>query len=181
MSVRALDAYNNLVPHQECTVFLEAELKPTYDDALVNTELSQHAREPPQKYMLSLSGGEAFQRVPVTVAGELYLRLVQASLSSLDLSATRRLKVVAASAVSIDVVHMPEAGKVGVEFQLMVRALDQFGNIDEAFEREVTLDSDGAPPGMVLAKEGKVRLVRGTGRCSCTLPKDDAAAAVGAR
>ena len=66
----------------------------------------------------------------------------------------------------------PRRGKVGVEFALMVRALDQFGNIDESFEREVVLDSDGAPEGMVLANEGKVRLVRGSGRCSCNLPKE---------
>ena len=38
-------------------------------------------------------------------------------------------------AVSIDVINMPEAGRTGVEFQLMVRALDQFGNVDENFER----------------------------------------------
>ena len=79
-------------------------------------------------------------------------------------------KVVAADAVSIDVVNMPEAGRAGVEFAFLVRALDKFGNVDEKFEREVTLDSDDAPPGMVLDNEGRVRLVRGIGRSKCTLP-----------
>ena len=52
----------------------------------------------------------------------------------------------AAPAVSIDVVNMPEAGRAGVECAFLVRALDPYGNVDENFEREVTLDSDGAPP-----------------------------------
>ena len=158
-----------MVPQQECTVFLEAELKPVYDDSLTNTNLSQQAHEPPQKYMLTLSQGEAFQRVPTRVAGDLLLRLVQPTIPNLDLSSQRRLKVVSAHAVSIDVVNMPEAGRAGVEFQLMVRALDQFGNVDETFERQVALDSDGAPPGMVLENDGNVRLVRGLGRCSAVV------------
>merc|ERR1711871_1528990 len=37
VSVKAIDAYNNIVPAQQCTVFLEAELKPLYDEALTNT------------------------------------------------------------------------------------------------------------------------------------------------
>ena len=169
VSVRALDAYMNLVPHQEVTVFLEAELKPVYDENLVNANLSQHAKEPAQKYLLTLSSGEAFTRVPTRVAGELFLRLVQPNVLNLDLSGTRRLKVAAATAVSIDVVNMPEAGRAGVEFQLMVRALDQFGNVDDSFEREVALDSDGAPRGMVLQNEGRVQMVRGLGRCACLM------------
>ena len=69
-SVKAIDAYNNLVPGQQCTVFLEAELKPTYDEGLTNANL-QPASEPAQKYLLTLSGGEASQRVPTRIAGEL--------------------------------------------------------------------------------------------------------------
>ena len=60
VSVKGLDAYMNLVPHQEVTVFLEAELKPVYDDSLTNANLSQQAKEPPQRYLLTLSNGEAF-------------------------------------------------------------------------------------------------------------------------
>ena len=169
VSIRAIDAYNNLVPAQQCTVFLEAELKPVYDEALTNINL-QPASEPPQKYMLTLSGGEASQRVPTRVAGELKLQLKDASIPNLDLSSKAKLTVKAASACSIDVVNMPEAGRAGVEFQFFVRALDQFGNIDEAFEREVVLDSSGAPAGMELENEGRVQMLRGTGKSKCKLP-----------
>jgi len=172
VSVKALDAYSNLVPQQEVSVFLEAELKPIYDENLTNANLSQQAKDPAQKYLLTLSNGEALQRVPTRVAGELTLRLVQASDPSIDASATRRLKVKAANAVSIDVVNMPEAGRAGVEFQLMVRALDQYGNVDETFAREVQLDSDGAPPGMVIEKGGVVQMVRGLARTSCMLQNE---------
>jgi len=169
VSVKALDAYSNLVPQQEVSVFLEVELKPIYDEALTNANLGHQAKEPAQKYLLTLSNGEAMQRVPTRVAGEMILRLVQANDPSIDVTATRQLKVTAASAVSIDVVNMPEAGRAGVEFQLMVRALDQFGNVDETFEREVVLDSDGAPPGMIIEAGGIVRMVRGLARCSCSM------------
>ena len=170
VTIKAIDAYNNIVPAQQCTVFLEAELKPLYDEALTNTS-RQPANEPPQKYMLTLSGGEAMQRVPTRIAGSLALQLKEPSLPNLDLESKARLKVVAADAVSIDVVNMPEAGRAGVEFQFLVRALDQFGNVDERFEREVALDSEGAPPGMVLENEGRVKLLRGTGRSKCTMPQ----------
>ena len=50
-----------------------------------------------------------------------------------------------AKAVSIDVVNMPESSNTRV-FEFLVRALDQFGNVDELFEREVTLDGEGMPP-----------------------------------
>lgn len=181
VSIKAIDAYNNIVPAQQCTVFLEAELKPLYDEALTNTS-RQAANEPPQRYMLTLNGGEATQRVPTRVAGELRLQLKEPSLPNLDLSSRARLKVVAADAVSIDVVNMPEAGRAGVEFQFLVRALDKFGNVDERFEREVALDSDGAPLGMQLENDGRVKLVRGTGRSKCTMPQgsDSAGAAAGA-
>ena len=99
------------------------------------------------------------------------MQLKEPSLPNLDLESKARLKVVAADAVSIDVVNMPEAGRAGVEFQFLVRALDQFGNVDERFEREVALDSEGAPPGMVLENEGRVKLLRGTGRSKCTMPQ----------
>ena len=94
---------------------------------------------------------------------------IKATLENLKIVGTRKLKVAAAHAVSIDVVNMPEAGRAGVEFQLMVRALDQFGNVDDTFEREVALDSDGAPQGMVLQSEGRVQMVRGMGRCACLM------------
>lgn len=148
----------------QCTFFLEVELRPKVDEALTNTLA---AREPPQRYMLQLSNGEAHQRVPTRLAGELSLRLVQPSVLSIDLSATAKIKVVAARAVSIDVVNVPEAGRGGVEFSLLVRALDQYGNVDEAFDAEVVqLDREGAPPGMVLQNDGIVKLTRGLGRCS---------------
>ncbi len=162
VAIKALDAYNNLVLHQQCTFFLEAELRPNVDEALTNTLAT---REPPQRYMLQLSNGEATQRVPTRLAGELSLRLVQPSVLSIDLSATAKLKVVAAPAVSIDVVNIPEAGRGGIEFELVVRALDPYGNVDEHFEREVELDQDGAPPGMLLQNKGVVKLTRGLGRC----------------
>jgi hypothetical protein len=48
-----------------------------------------------------------------------------------------------------------------------VRALDQYGNVDEAFDAEVVqLDREGAPPGMVLQNDGIVKLTRGIGRCT---------------
>ncbi|KOO31863.1 hypothetical protein Ctob_008003 [Chrysochromulina tobinii] len=164
VAIKALDAYNNLVLHQQCTFFLEVELRPKVDEALTNTLA---AREPPQRYMLQLSNGEAHQRVPTRLVGELSLRLVQPSVLSIDLSATAKIKVVAARAVSIDVVNVPEAGRGGVEFSLLVRALDQYGNVDEAFDAEVVqLDREGAPPGMVLQNDGIVKLTRGIGRCT---------------
>ena len=129
--------------------------------------------------MLTLREGEAVQRVPTRVAGDLSLRLVQPSIANVDLSSRAKIKVVAAEAVSIDVVNMPEEGKAGVEFKFLVRALDQFGNVDESFEREVTLDSDGAPPGMQLEQGGRVRLARGKGGCRCTLPGGDGGGATG--
>jgi len=49
VSVKALDAYSNLVPQQEVSVFLEAELKPIYDENLTNANLSQQAKDPAQK------------------------------------------------------------------------------------------------------------------------------------
>ena len=48
-------------------------------------------------------------------------------------------------------------------------------DVDEAFEREVTIDPEGAPLGMVLQSEGKVRLVRGLGRCACVAAGSEAA------
>lgn len=168
VTVRAIDAYNNVVPSSNCTVFLEAELKPTYDDALTNANLPP-ASEPAQKYLLTLSGGEAKQRVPTRVAGELKLQLKEPNQPNLDLTSRARVKIVPSSAVSIDVINMPEAGRAGVEFQFLVRALDQFGNVDESFERDVTLDSDNAPPGMQLENDGRVKLVKGMAKARCTL------------
>ena len=40
VSIKAIDAYNNIVPAQQCTVFLEAELKPLYDEALTKDRKS---------------------------------------------------------------------------------------------------------------------------------------------
>ena len=54
--------------------------------------------------------------------------------------------------------------------EFLVRALDQFGNVDDSFEREVTLDSDNAPPGMQLENDGIVRLLKGKAGCRCTIP-----------
>ena len=70
---------------------------------------------------------------------------------------------------------MPEAGQTGIEFELVVRALDQFGNVDETFERDVTLDNDGVPPGMVLSNKGSVKLSRGLGRLTAVAPKQGGA------
>jgi len=74
---------------------------------------------------------------------------------------TRAVRVVAAGAVTIHVaqaspnhtatytvssppapetVHVsqiPEAGRTGLTFELLVHALDEHGNVDETFEREV--------------------------------------------
>ena len=121
--------------------------------------------------MLTLSGGEASQRVPTRVAGELRLQLKDPSLPNLDLSSKARLQVIAAKAVSIDVVNMPESSNTRV-FEFLVRALDQFGNVDELFEREVTLDGEGMPPGMTLEHGGKVTLISGIGRSRASMPKD---------
>jgi len=175
--IKALDAFTNLVAHQQCTFFLEVELKPSLDDALTNA--TAVAQEAPQRYMLQLSDGEAVQRVPTRIAGEMLLRLVQPSLLSVDVSSTARLRVMPATAVSIDVANMPEAGKAGLEFHLLVRALDQFGNVDDTFDREVTLDNDGVPVGMVLQNQGKVQLVKGIGRALCEVGAPAASPMVG--
>jgi len=123
--VSAVDAYDNLCEDQECTFFLEAESIPQLDDALES--IIARRREPPQRYLLQLSKGKASQKVPVRIAGELWIRLLQPSAHQLDVSATKRLKVCASPAVSVDVVNLPEQGHVGVDFEIVVRALDQFG------------------------------------------------------
>ena len=33
--------------------------------------------------------------------------------------------------------QIPEAGRTGLTFELLVHALDEHGNVDETFEREV--------------------------------------------
>jgi len=164
VSIKALDAFNNLVVHQQCTFFLEVDLKPQIDETLTNAINVSH--DLPQRYMLQLSQGEAIQRVPTRTAGEISLTLVQPSLRNVDVTSAARIKVAPAKAVTIDVVNMPEEGRAGLEFHLIVRALDQFGNVDESFDRSVTLDSDGAPPGMALQNGGKVHLTKGIGKIS---------------
>jgi len=160
VTVRALDAFDNLCEAQECTFFLEAEAVPTLDDALSGASL--RAREPPQRFLVQLSRGQVTQRVPVRVAGELWVRLLQPSAHGLDSDATQRLRVVPAPAISIDVLNLPEQSRAGVDFEIVVRALDQFGNVDESFERDVTLAADG-PQGsdFNLPNDGVVRLSRG--------------------
>ena len=141
ITVRALDAYDNLCESQECTFFLEAEAIPQLDEALTGASLRQ--REAPQRYLVQLSRGVVTQRVPVRVSGEMWVRLLQPSAHALDASATKRLRVIASPAISIDVVNIPEQGRAGVDFEIVVRALDQFGNVDDSFERDVTLAADG--------------------------------------
>ena len=60
-----------------------------------------------------------------------------------------RARVVAAEAASVEVVNIPEAGTAGVAFELVVHARDRFGNVDEAFEREVAIQHE-VPPGEEL-------------------------------
>jgi len=160
VSVRALDAYDNLCDLQECTFFIEAEGIPLLDETL--TSAGQLHREPPQRYLVQLSKGEVSQRVPTRVAGELWIRLLQPSAHGLDTSATKRVRVTAASAISVDVVNIPEQGHAGVEFEIVVRALDQFGNVDDTFERDVSLACDG--PDFTLPNQGVVSLTRGLAR-----------------
>ena len=137
---------------------------PVLDESL--STLSQRPREPPQRYMLQLSGGVATQVVPTRQAGELSLKMTQPS-ASIEHSATARVKVVAGKACSVDVLNIPEAGQAGQAFELVCCARDKFGNVDEAFEKEVTLDYDGQLPGgdaLALPNEGKVSLKKGIAR-----------------
>ena len=59
-----------------------------------------------------------------------------------------------------------QAGRAGLAFELVLHARDKFGNVDEAFEREVALDQDGnLPPGeLTMEHAGVVRLERGRAR-----------------
>ena len=76
------------------------------------------------------------------------------------------IRVCAAEAVTIDVVNIPEAGRAGLAFELVLHARDKFGNVDEAFEREVALDQDGnLPPGeLTMEHAGVGRRERGRAR-----------------
>lgn len=104
---------------------METETVPQLDEALTGAPHRQ--REPSRRYLLQLSKGLAQQRMHATIAGELWIRLLQPSVRSLDASATKRMRVVAAPAILVDVVNLPEQGHSGVDFEIAVRALDQFG------------------------------------------------------
>ena len=115
VSIRAIDAYNNQCRRSSAPS--SSRRLPVYDEALTN--INRSPRQAP-KYM-SLSRAARRARVPMRVA-ELKLQLKDASIPNLDLSSKAKLTVKAASACSIDVVNMPEAGRAGVEFQFFVRA-----------------------------------------------------------
>ena len=118
--------------------------------------------------MLQLREGQASQRVPTRVAGELSLKMVQPSLPTIEHGGSARVKVVAGKASSVDVLNIPEAGQAGQAFELVCLARDAYGNVDETFEKEVTIDYDGgAMPGgdkLTMPNDGVINLKKGMAR-----------------
>lgn len=112
-------------PGQECSLFVEVECIPHIDEILSDCTL--RPRESTQRYLIQLSKGRVTQKVPVRQSGELWIRLIEPSARHLDVSAAKRLRVTPSPAVSVDVVNLPEHGRAGVDFEIVVRALDQFG------------------------------------------------------
>ena len=165
--MRALDAFDNLVDNAagrqgELRLFLEVAVDPLLDESL--STAAQRPREPPQRYMLQLMGGVASQRVPTQVAGELTIRMAQPSHPTVEHGGAARIKVVAGKATSVDVLNIPEAGQAGQAFELVCLARDRFGNVDETFEKEVTIDYDGQLPNgdrLTLPNDGVVTLKKG--------------------
>jgi len=157
-----------VVHSDDIHVTLEVEAFPQVDE-----QLSLAGGAPQQRvttHALVLKKGETSKAVLVEVAGEHRLRLSEPSDRSVDVMATARVLVAPAKAVSLDLSNIPEAGKAGLDFELVVRARDKFGNIDDTFEQAVSLNHDGLPPGHELilegegVVEGRVELKRGRGR-----------------
>ena len=78
------------------TLFLEASLVPQLDETL--STASQRPREPPQRYMLTLTNGVATERVPTRVAGELTVKMVQQSPPTATTSVTSASSVLSSMA-----------------------------------------------------------------------------------
>ena len=137
-----------------------------------------------QTYDLVLRKGEVTKTVLVELAGEHTLRLSEPSDEALDVSSMVRIRVLAQKATTIDVSNIPEAGRAGLDFELVVAARDKFGNVDETFEQEVSLNHDGhLPPGHTFSLEGdgvvKLKNGRGRVRASHTPPPVDMASKLG--
>jgi hypothetical protein len=168
--VRALDAFGNLVVHgEDVHVLLQAEAIPELDE-----HLSTGGTVPSSKvttYELGLHKGEATKTVFFELAGEHTLRLTKPSNEHVDVTSMARVKVSARKATKIDVCNIPEAGRAGLEFELVVLARDRYGNVDHTHEQEVSLNHDGhLPPGHTLDIEngGVVKLRNGRGRVRAT-------------
>jgi hypothetical protein len=168
--IRALDAFGNLVVHgEEIHVSLQAEAIPEVDE-----HLSTGGTVPSQKvtlYELALRKGEATKTILFELAGEHSFRLIKPSNQHVDVTSMARVKVSARKATQIDVCNIPEAGRAGLEFELVVLARDRYGNVDHSYEQDVSLNHDGhLPPGHTLDIEngGVVKLRSGRGRVRAT-------------
>ena len=171
MRIRALDRHDNLVKSQECWFTLEATTTPKLDHDLSSATTKAQPAATAQPYLLQLRNGVAEEYLTLTVAGEVSLRLTRPNVTSLDVSASAVLRVIAGKATSVDVVNIPEAATAR-SMQLVVHARDMYGNVDETFEQEVAIDYDGQLPDgeeLVLPKDGLVRLERGVQRL--TVPR----------
>ena len=169
--IRALDRHDNLVKSQECWFTLEATTTPKLDHDLSSATTKAQPAATAQPYLLQLRNGVAEEYLTLTVAGEVSLRLTRPNVTSLDVSASAVLRVIAGKATSVDVVNIPEAATAR-SMQLVVHARDMYGNVDETFEQEVAIDYDGQLPDgeeLVLPKDGLVRLERGVQRL--TVPR----------
>lgn len=168
--IRALDAFGNLVVHgEEIHVLLQAEAIPELDE-----HLSTGGTVPSHNvttYELGLRKGEATKTILFELAGEHSLRLTKPSNEHLDVTSMARIKVMARKASKIDVCNIPEAGRAGLEFELVVLARDRYGNVDHTHEQDVSLNHDGhLPPGHTLDIDngGIVKLRNGRGRVRAT-------------
>jgi len=122
-------------------------------------------------YELGLRKGEATKTILFELAGEHSLRLTKPSNEHLDVTSMARIKVIARKASKIDVCNIPEAGRAGLEFELVVLARDRYGNVDHTHEQDVSLNHDGhLPPGHTLDIDngGIVKLRNGRGRVRAT-------------
>ena len=155
--IRALDRHDNLVKSQECWFTLEATTTPKLDHDLSSATTKAQPAATAQPYLLQLRNGVAEEYLTLTVAGEVSLRLTRPNVTSLDVSASAVLRVIAGKATSVDVVNIPEAATAR-SMQLVVHARDMYGNVDETFEQEVAIDYDGQLPDgeeLVLPNDGR--------------------------
>jgi hypothetical protein len=169
LRLRALDVHGNVSLSCTCESTLEADVEPRVDDELASSG-STRAQATMQPYLIKLDQGEANKVVHTSTAGKLTLRLTKLT-EPIDGSATFATQVVADKAVAIDVVKIPEAGRAGLDFELVVRAHDRFGNTDESFEKEVSLDHDNNVPvgsELLLQNHGLLKLTRGKARTRVT-------------